>query len=105
MRVGRLGLRLYADLQVGTGPRKHRSAVFVLDTEKQLPAWLPTAANLDTGTCHWVYPAKDYDRVLVYRPNSSFSVFSSAYESITALRANNVLEADVHLEMETGKEH
>lgn len=105
MRVGRLALRLYADLQVRTGPKKHCSAVFVWDPEKPLPTWLHAAANIDTGTCDWVYPAKEYDRVLVYRPNNSFSVFSSAYESITALRANNVLEADVHLEMGTGKKH
>ena len=95
----RYALRLYTHLQVKTGPKEYRSAVLVTNS---LPVWVPDAANIQPGSCDWTYTAKDYDRVLVYRPSSTFSVFESAYECVRMLKANNVQEADVHLDMNTG---
>lgn len=101
----RLGLRLYADLQVRSGAKAYQNAVLVTTHNKPLPAWLPEAVNIDPGTCEWIYTSKDYERVLVYRAESSFSVFESAHACVTALKANNVQEADVHLGMNTGTWH
>lgn len=96
--------RLHLQVRSG-GIKAYQSAVLVTNPTQPLPAWLPEAASIDPGTSDWIYPAKDYARVWVHRADSHFSVFESAHACITALKANNVQTADVHLHMNSGTWH
>lgn len=99
---------VHTPLQVAMGAKKHSTAVILLDKEQPPPDWvrLSPGANedLDRNQSIWLYDQSlGYSRIHVKRlkqktyTEDPTTVFKSACETISALKAKKVPNGDIYL--------